>query len=156
MIKNESFKNKIPKKSTKYQKIGVFNVLKPYSKKDKVPTTIIFRNTKHLTINKKSISNISQYSSNLSHRYTLRKNTDRISSKESFNEKLQGTKYLDNSLQNDPLILEHSNWNYKKESVTFRESIRYPDKISKTQRNILNISTRDIKKKKIPKIKFKI
>ena len=155
MIKNESFKNKIPKKYTKYQKIGAFNVLKPYSKKDKVPTTIIFRNTKHLTINKKSISNISQYSSNLSHRYTLRKNTDRISSKESFNEKLQGTKYLDNSLQNDPLILEHSNLNYKKESVTFRESIRYPDEISKTQRNILNISTRDIKKKKFPKLNLK-
>ena len=155
MIKNESFKNKIPKKYTKYQKIGAFNILKPYSKKDKVPTTIIFRNTKHLTINKKSISNISQYSSNLSHRYTLRKNTDRISSKESFNEKLQGTKYLDNSLQNDPLILEHSNLNYKKESVTFRESIRYPDEISKTQRNILNISTRDIKKKKFPKLNLK-
>ena len=155
MIKNESFKNKNPKKYTKYQKIRAFNVLKPYSKKDKVPTTIIFRNTKHLTINKKSISNISQYSSNLSHRYTLRKNTDRISSKESFNEKLQGTKYLDNSLQNDPLILEHSNLNYKKESVTFRESIRYPDEISKTQRNILNISIRDIKKKKFPKLNLK-
>ena len=135
MFINESFTKNYSSRQTQTKPIKLLKLTKPQKRKKYIRVSIVLRKSKLLNKHNDNISNISDFSLNLSYKNSFQKTSNFVNKKQdSLNEKILIPKNINDSLQNEKYFLNQTSFNTKES--TFRASMKNYDNCQKEKNDI--------------------